>query len=51
MWKDGKYIVEQEKKRTICSKGEVDKFVNKVIHNLWITMWKKAFSEKNERNR
>lgn len=46
MWKNRKYVVFGQKKKTISSKDIVDKIVNRVIHNVWITLWKKVFSEK-----
>lgn len=46
MWKNRKYVVFSQKKETISSKGIVDKIVNRVIHSVWITLWKKVFSEK-----
>lgn len=44
MWKNRKYVVFRQKRETISSEGIVDKIVNRVIHNVWITLWKKVFS-------
>lgn len=46
MWKNRKYVVFRQKRKTISSEGIVDKIVNRVIHNMCITLWKKVFSEK-----
>lgn len=46
IWKNRKYVVFRQKRKTISSEDIVDKIVNRVIHNVWITLWKKVFSEK-----
>ena len=44
IWKNRKYVVFRQKRKTISSEDIVDKIVNRVIHNVWITLWKKVFS-------
>lgn len=46
IWKNRKYVVFRQKRKTISSEDIVDKIVNRVIHNVWITLWKKVFLEK-----